>query len=200
MTQGVIRAKAEVPLAAPAARVDLAAWLRGMTGAEYQACAFGHIALGHDPDGRGMVNVEWIGGALIIHRYRVLSAGPAEVLLESPRSLVLVMNVVPLWLRVRWRMRAEAAPDRLLCDVEVFAHPLIRALAEALLLRWTLGLHVRAEARGFARSVDCASGGKTELAAQPGGLASANAHPISDRGQPNPFPVEPDHRTAQRFR
>lgn len=150
MTQGVIRASAEAALAVPATQVDLAAWLRGMTDAAYRACAPGHLALGHDRD--GMVNVEWIGGALILHRYRILSAGPADVLLESPRSLVLVLNIIPLWVRVRWRLRA--APGQLSCMVEVMAHRVIRLLAEALLLRWTLGLHVRRETRGFARLVE----------------------------------------------
>jgi hypothetical protein len=60
----------------PCAEIDLESWLFGLSDAEYQACARGHQAAGvfNDEHGRGMVNVESIGGNLIVQHYRAVRA------------------------------------------------------------------------------------------------------------------------------
>ncbi len=70
--QRVARATLEVP----AAEVDLGSWLFALSDEEYQACARGHHGAGviDDERGRGMVNVESIGGNLIVQHYRPVRA------------------------------------------------------------------------------------------------------------------------------
>ena len=58
--------------------LDLEAWLFGLSDSDYQACAKGHQGAGvfTDEQGRGMVNVESIGGNLIVQHYRCVRARP----------------------------------------------------------------------------------------------------------------------------
>ena len=55
----------------PADRIDLAQWLSTMSDRDYQVCSRGHRAAGTFPEGGtfGMVNVESIGGHLLIQHY-----------------------------------------------------------------------------------------------------------------------------------
>ena len=58
----------QVTLNAPADEIDLEAWIFGLSDADYQACARGHHGAGvfTDEQGRGMINVESVGGNLIV--------------------------------------------------------------------------------------------------------------------------------------
>ena len=72
-------------LGVPSAEVDLERWLFGLSDREYQACARGHHGAGvfDDEQGRGMVNVESIGGNLIVQHYRPVRAGRNEMEMYS---------------------------------------------------------------------------------------------------------------------
>src|SRR5262245_33531248 len=119
---GAISHTARVKL--DAADVDLGAWLFGLSDSDYQACAKGHRGAGvfTDEQGRGMVNVESIGGNLIVQHYRCVSADRSSVELYSPASRVYLFHLVPVAAAVRWTLdvTATAAGDsELTCTVEV---------------------------------------------------------------------------------
>ena len=61
----------EVSMAVPASSVDLPNWLFSLSEADYQACAKGHRAIGMlgGNERSGMVNVESIGGSLLVQHY-----------------------------------------------------------------------------------------------------------------------------------
>ena len=69
---------AHVTLNEPSDEIDLEAWLFGLSDADYQACAKGHQGAGvfTDEQGRGMINVESIGGNLIVQHYRLRPRRP----------------------------------------------------------------------------------------------------------------------------
>ena len=79
---------ARATLDAPDDEIDLERWLFELSDADYQACARGHRAAGSytDEHGRGTINVESIGGNLIIQHYRAARTGPSYVEMYSPRS------------------------------------------------------------------------------------------------------------------
>ena len=62
---------------APIDQVDLEKWLFTLSDSEYQAAAHGHRAAGtFTEDGvRGTINVESIGGTLMVQHYHEVSAG-----------------------------------------------------------------------------------------------------------------------------
>ena len=86
---------AHVTLNEPCDQIDLEAWLFGLSDADYQACANGHRGAGvfSDEQGRGMINVESIGGNLIVQHYRAVHADRGSVEMYSPASRVPVLGV-----------------------------------------------------------------------------------------------------------
>ena len=98
------------PIDTPLDRVDLANWLWTLTDAEYQRCAPGqHIAAGTTTtdDGRPMsINVELIGGSLIIQHYIAEIREPHHCLLSSVSDSY--SNGVHTTVQVTWELTAEA--------------------------------------------------------------------------------------------
>ena len=95
--QRVARATLEVP----AAEVDLGCWLFGLSDDEYQACARGHHGAGviDDERGRGMVNVESIGGNLIVQHYRPVRAERSARRCSPRQARCFCCISCPSWLR-----------------------------------------------------------------------------------------------------
>ena len=71
MTDDVIaKSVAEATIHAPAAAIDLAAWVFTLTDSEYQACSKNHIAAAETltPEGKRMsINVERVGNLMLQH-------------------------------------------------------------------------------------------------------------------------------------
>jgi hypothetical protein len=146
---------AHLTLDEPGDEIDLEAWLFGLSDAGYQACAKGHQGAGvfNDEQGRGMINVESIGGHLIVQHYRPVRSGRRSVEMYSPASRVYLFHLVPVAAGVRWMLevtpKGAAAPE-LACTVQVQLRPALGVLARLSLLGRFLGRHVDEEARGFA--------------------------------------------------
>ena len=110
---------ARATLGVPADDVDLESWLFGLTDEQYQACARGHHGAGvfNDERGRGMVNVESIGGNLIVQHYRPVRAGRLQ-----HRALLRGEHGVPAARRARCCLGAMDARPRTRDGVVVRAH------------------------------------------------------------------------------
>jgi hypothetical protein len=143
---------------APCDEVDLADWLFSLSDSDYQACAGGHRGAGVFADElwRGMINVESIGGHLIVQHYCSVRAERALVEMYSPASRVYLFHVVPVAAAVRWTLALapkSVASSDLACTVEVGLRPFLAVLARFSLLGHYLRRHVEAEARGFAADI-----------------------------------------------
>ena len=149
---------AHVTLNEPSDEIDLEAWLFGLSDADYQACAKGHRGAGvfTDEQGRGMINVESIGGNLIVQHYRPVRADRSSVEMDSPASRVYLFHLVPVAAGVRWTLdvtpKIDTASD-LACTVQVDLRPVLGLLARLSFLGHFLGRHVDEEARGFAADI-----------------------------------------------
>ncbi|MGE0220874.1 hypothetical protein [Mycolicibacterium sp.] len=95
---------AQAVIQAPVEAIDLETWLFTLSDAEYQAAARGHRAAGtFVQDGRrGTVNVETVGGTLLIQHYLEQQAGPTHVDMLSERSRGYLFHLVPVPVWVRW--------------------------------------------------------------------------------------------------
>lgn len=147
-----------VALDAPSDRFDLESWLFGLSDAEYQDCAKGHRGAGVFTDGgaRGMVNVESIGGHLIVQHYACVHAGRGSVEMYSPASRVYLFHLVPVGAAVRWTLEVtpkEGPASDFACTVEVDLPPILRVLAGLSFLGHFLERHVDDEASGFAADI-----------------------------------------------
>jgi len=143
----------------PLERVDLSRWLFTLSDAEYQAAApTAHRAAGVSvQDGvRGMVNVESIGGHLIVQHYREVDASPTQVEMFSGRSRVYLFHLVPAQAQVRWTMTAAertAATSEFSCTVELVLSPLLQVLGGLSGLSRAIRRHTLIETGGFARDI-----------------------------------------------
>jgi hypothetical protein len=159
---------ATVPVAAD--QIDLSKWLFTMTDEEYQAVASAHRALGtFVADGvRGMVNVEVMGGVLLIQHYREVQATKSHVEMYSERSRAYLMHVLPVSMEVRWVMSIAPLTDgtsTFSCTVEAVLPAALRSFVGVLGIRRAVRKHVEEEAAGFA--ADLGRTVQTEIAPEP---------------------------------
>lgn len=115
------------PIAAPIEKVDVPAWCFALPDAEYQACSPAHIAAGATtaPDGRRMsINVEVIGGSLMVQHYVEDIAEPDHLRLVSHSDVVTPTGRT--FIDVVWDLRVTKVDDatcELTNTVQSFAPP-----------------------------------------------------------------------------
>jgi hypothetical protein len=156
-------------LNAPIDQVDLDEWMFSLSDAEYRQAARAHLAAGTfvDKGVRGTVNVESMGGTLIIQHFREVRAEPSYVEMFSERSRAYLFRLVPVTAQVRWTVQAaarDAASSNFTCTVEVTLPRVVRVLAG--LMMWThfIGRHTHEEAQGFAGDINRELGARRSLA------------------------------------
>ena len=90
-------------------RIDLAQWLSTMSDRDYQACSKGQRAAGTFREGGtyGMVNVESVGGHLLVQHYLAREAKANHVLMHSTDTRVYVLHVFPATIEVIWTLGVE---------------------------------------------------------------------------------------------
>jgi hypothetical protein len=151
--------RSAVAMDIPASAVDVEQWLLNLSDSAYRACAGGHLAMGtfRDDQGIGMVNVETIGGVLLIQPYRINEIDRGHFVLLSDKTSAYVLHLVPLTVKVRWSIRvapATATSATLICEIGTyFNSPITAALADLMGLRFFLRRHLVEETRGFARDL-----------------------------------------------
>jgi hypothetical protein len=148
---------ARATLGVPAAEVDLESWLFGLSDEEYQACARGHHGAGvsSDEQGRRMVNVESIGGNLIVQHYRPVRAEPSCTEMYSAASKVFLLHLIPVVASVRWTLTLapKTSSSELTCTVHVDLNRALRVSAGLMAGGMFLERHVNEETKGFAAAI-----------------------------------------------
>jgi hypothetical protein len=83
---------------APVDQVDLQVWLFTVYGSEYQATAKGAPAVEVITTGgvRGMVNVESIGGALVVRHYQAVQVAGTRIEMLAKRSRAYLFHLIPV--------------------------------------------------------------------------------------------------------
>lgn len=142
----------------PASRIDLMEWLSTLSDRDYQACSRSHRAAGtfREAGTLGMVNVESIGGHLLVQHYLAVKTDPNHVVMHSRNSRVYVMHLVPATVEVIWTLRIERKDSQscvLHCTVETRMPFFLNVVATLGLLPLFLRWHVREEAPLFARDM-----------------------------------------------
>ena len=159
--------EASIPVAAGA--IDLAQWLFDLSEADYGACARGHRAIGVVGGDRrsGMVNVESIGGSLLIQHYATRLAAKDHVTMVSEASRAYLMHVVPVRVGVVWDMRVfPDGPEtsRFQCTIDVAMPLAVRVLGLFNGTGFFVRRHLVEETHGFARDIarKCGAGRPSE--------------------------------------
>jgi hypothetical protein len=142
----------------PADRIDLAQWLSTMSDRDYQACSKGHRAAGTFREGGtfGMVNVESVGGHLLVQHYIAKEATANHVLMHSMNTRVYVLHVFPSTIEVIWTLGVEPRDSQtaeFTCTVEARMPAPLKFMASLGLLPLFLGWHVQEETPLFAADI-----------------------------------------------
>ncbi len=154
----------EVPLALPSAAVHLDEWLFNLSEEEYQRCAKGHRGVGTSRGGAflGMINVESIGGNLLVQHYTAELLEALHTRLYSPRSRAYLMHVFPFYVRVVWEMACtpvSASESMLSCSLDVQIPLWPRFLGLFIGSNHWIRKHLIEETNGFARDLASKRGG-----------------------------------------
>jgi hypothetical protein len=136
-------------------RIDLPAWLALLSDRDYQACSPDHRAAGvfHEDGVFGSVNVESVGGHLLVHHYLAETATPRRLVMHSRDTRVYVMHTVPATIEVIWTLEIEPKDSEsslFRCSVEVHLPALLTLLGTLTLLPLFLRRHVQGETPLFA--------------------------------------------------
>jgi hypothetical protein len=92
---------------APIADLDLAHWVYAMGDRDYRRCARGHLAAGSSPlpgGARSSINVEIVGGHLLVQHYEPELLEPHHIRMVSPASDMWIFRLIPARVRVIWEI------------------------------------------------------------------------------------------------
>lgn len=98
---------------APIAKIDLPEWAFSLPDKEYQGCSPAHVAAGFTtaPDGKRMsINVEIIGGSLMVQHYVETLAEPDHLILDSISDVFTPSGRTTI--RVVWELSVKAIDDQ----------------------------------------------------------------------------------------
>jgi hypothetical protein len=138
--------------------INLPVWLFELTEQDYADCARGHRAIGVIGGAKrlGMVNVESIGGTLIIQHYATQVAERRHVTMVSKASRAYLMHLFPVNIGVIWDMQVSAdGPDasRFRCAIELDFPPAVQFLGYFIGAPLFARRHLIEETAGFSHNI-----------------------------------------------
>ena len=150
-----MKSSSQTVIGLPADRIDLRAWLAILSDRDYQACSPAHRAAGvfHEDGVFGSINVESVGGHLLVHHYLSEHASARRVVMHSRNTRVYVMHTVPATIEVIWTLEIEPQDNKssqFRCSVEVRLPALLTLLGTLTFLHSFLRWHVQGETPLFA--------------------------------------------------
>ena len=169
-----ITTSSESMIAHAADVIDLAAWLATLSDRDYQACSPGHRAGGtfHEGGTLGSINVESVGGHLLIQHYLAATSAPSHLVMHSRNTRVYVLHVFPATIEVIWTLEVEpvnGVSALFRCSVEARIPMPLSIFATLALLPFFLRRHVAGETPLFARDLARKlSGGRADARSFPG--------------------------------
>ena len=146
-------------LQVPKEAIDLEEWIFSLSDEDYQAASPQHRAAGVTSSNgvRGTINVESIGGTLIVQHYREVRAAADGFELLSERSRAYLFHVLPVRAEVLWIMAVEPdidGKDHLRCTVELNLSRVLTVLSAMIAAPYFIRRHVVGETLGFARDIE----------------------------------------------
>lgn len=147
--------EAEIP--APVDALDLSRWVYAMGDREYRACARGHLAAGSSPlpgGARASINVEIVGGHLLVQHYEPEQLEPHHIRMVSHASDMWIFRLFYARVRVIWEITllprsADACTFRDHIRVEHRSR-LLWLLSKLALVNWVVQRHDDEETPRFA--------------------------------------------------
>lgn len=103
----MLKVKSKSNINVAATKIDLEKWIYTSSSEDYQNCSKNHLAMGVDilRDGtKCLINIESIGGHLMIHHYKGIVAKPNYTKFVSDKTKFYIFHLIPITLKVIWEM------------------------------------------------------------------------------------------------
>lgn len=157
-TTATVSASCATSIAQPAERIDLVEWLANLSDRDYQACSRGHRGAGtfRENGAFGSINVENVGGHLLVQHYLAAKSTPHHVVMHSRNTRIYLMHVVPTTIAVVWTLEVEpkdSSSALFRCTVDARLPVALAVVGRLGLLPMFLRRHVQEEAPLFARDI-----------------------------------------------
>jgi len=143
----------------PIESLDLAYWVFQMSDRDYRNCARGHFGAGSSPlpgGTRASINVESVGGHLLVQHYEPELLEPHHIRMVSYASEMWIFRLVPSRVRVIWDVSLVKQDDAhcIFRDHIRVEHKsrLLWWLSKVALINWIVQRHDDEETPRFARN------------------------------------------------
>jgi hypothetical protein len=147
----------EAEIVAPIGELDLSYWVYAMGDRDYQHCARGHLACGSSPlpgGARSSINVEIVGGHLLVQHYEPELLTPRHIRMVSHASNMWIFRLFPARVRVIWEiMLVEKSPTACTFRDHIRVETrsgMIWLLSKPALINWIVQRHDDEETPHFA--------------------------------------------------
>ena len=143
----------------PVDSIDVYKWLRALTDIEYQSFSKGHKAMGHLNEGEfgGMINVEIVGGLLLVQHYSIKDKSKSHVYSYSDQSRAYLMGIIPIKVEVSWSLSVLAVSNqksKFVCEVGVLIPSKILSFISSPVISFSLKRHLKEEGALFAKDIE----------------------------------------------
>ncbi|ADB39822.1 hypothetical protein [Spirosoma linguale] len=144
----------------PVDTIDLYQWLTSLSEADYQRFSSGHRAIGlcRTEDGEGMINVESIGGNLLVQHYTIVQKDRTALKLVSPRTDAYLFHLLKMKVGVEWRMSIRYRDEEsclFTCEIGVsYPNELLAMASRFVAGPYFISRHLNEEAPRFAQDIE----------------------------------------------
>ncbi|MGY3052969.1 hypothetical protein ACVWYG_001166 [Pedobacter sp. UYEF25] len=144
----------------PLAQIDLRQWLMELTENDYKSFSKAHKAIGITKiDGvESMINIESIGGNLLIQHYKIQETGRQHLSLYSAKSEAYLFHLVKVNVSVRWKMKIQEQTEKstlFKCEIGVIYPSRLLKIASMLVAgNYFLQKHIDEEGPLFAKHIE----------------------------------------------
>lgn len=143
----------------PAEKIDLYQWLVNITEHDYKSFSTGHIAIGLTKidNVESMINVESIGGNLLVQHYRIQNKQKHLLVLQSQQTDAYLFHLVRVNVGVEWKMIIKQKDDKsccFICEIGIkYPNKLLKIASMLVAGNYFLRNHIKEEGPLFVKNI-----------------------------------------------
>jgi len=144
----------------PIERIDLYEWLINITENDYKNFSKAHRAIGRTKIDNvdGMINVESIGGNLLVQHYKIKQKEKHFLVLHSQKSDAYLFHLVKVHVGVEWKMSVKQKNEKssfFICEIGVqYPNKLLKIASLLVAGNYFLRNHINEEGPLFAKNIE----------------------------------------------
>lgn len=151
----MVKVSTKIHLPEEVSTIDLGHWIRTLSDEEYQSCSVNHIAMGMSGENTA-INVESIGGHLMIHHYTIEESSVDSIKLVSPQTLAYIFHIIPVHIKVVWEVKKVREENKLFLQCRItaiFPNKFLDFLSTLFLVKYFVKKHDNEETQKFAHDM-----------------------------------------------